>query len=621
MNDLIFSSVCIDDDNYKDYTYNSESKYLHKLSQINIFIGRNNSGKSRFIRKLFSDDDMKFLSGILDTDYINDLLQNFIIEFNRLKKNNITSLTEIDHHLDKLSSLEIKYLRRHNDFQIILKEFSGMIKWFSDFTPYPDTIEEIAKKLVIETHNKLYNILPKDNNVTFYNYDNIYIPTLRGLRPIQNNSTSDSFNNNHDNYFFRTQSDYFQGKENYKEKIYTGLSLYQDLQKYSHGDSVQREQLKNFEKFLSKSFFHDEDVELIPAYKRDFVIVKIGNFEEPIFNLGDGIQSLIILTYPLYFNQQKTLKVYIEEPEVHLHPGYQRKFIETLLSPDFKNFQYFITTHSNHFLDITLDKNDISIYTFEKLIVDSNNSKFLITNVSDTDTNILSLIGVRNSSVFLSNCTIWVEGITDRIYLRKYLEIIQRDKPEKFMEDTHFSFVEYSGNNITHWSFLDSDDNNYSNILVDKLCGKLFLITDRDNADFNTNRNIYGKIPKKESRHKQLKHKLGDRFYCLRCREIENLLMPNVLVSVINKYNKKNINNSNPLKYEDYKSEYLGKFINERFKGQLQKNYATDSGSIINKVDFAKKAMQFIDSKENMSKEATEITEKLYEFIKIHNQF
>ena len=33
------------------------------------------------------------------------------------------------------------------------------------------------------------------------------------------------------------------------------------------------------------------------------------------------------------------------------------------------------------------------------------------------DANILRELGVRNSSVFLTNATIWVEGITDRMYM------------------------------------------------------------------------------------------------------------------------------------------------------------------------------------------------------------
>ena len=73
------------------------------------------------------------------------------------------------------------------------------------------------------------------------------------------------------------------------------------------------------------------------------------------------------MTYPLFFNKGKNLKIYIEEPDVYLHPGFQRILIETLLNTKgFEDFQYFFTTHSNHFLDMTLDYKEISVYKFTK---------------------------------------------------------------------------------------------------------------------------------------------------------------------------------------------------------------------------------------------------------------
>ena len=79
---------------------------------------------------------------------------------------------------------------------------------------------------------------------------------------------------------------------------------------------------------------------------------------------------------------------------------------------------------------------------------------------------LLKELGVQNSSVFLTNATIWVEGITDRLYLRaymkKYLSELKRsdtskDK-EKFLkysqlkEDIHYSFVEYQINHSSHFT-------------------------------------------------------------------------------------------------------------------------------------------------------------------------
>ena len=137
------------------------------------------------------------------------------------------------------------------------------------------------------------------------------------------------------------------------------------------------------------------------------------------------------MTMPLFLNKGKNLLVFIEEPEQLLHPGLQRKLIETLLNEKgFEKFQYYITTHSNHFLDTTFDFSKISIYSLRKKFQDEANEEeianFSIENLSSGDKSSLELLGVRNSSVFLSNCTIWVEGITDRMYFKHYLALYMK---------------------------------------------------------------------------------------------------------------------------------------------------------------------------------------------------
>src|SRR5205807_682440 len=126
------------------------------------------------------------------------------------------------------------------------------------------------------------------------------------------------------------------------------------------------------------------------------------------------------LTFPLFMNEGKNLLFFCEEPELCMHPGMQRAFLKLITSDKFANHQYFLTTHSNHFLDLTQDFDNVSIYTVQKQIAVTDKKEkdatFHIQNVSNEDRRCLEFLGVRNSSVFLSNCTIWVEGITDRRY-------------------------------------------------------------------------------------------------------------------------------------------------------------------------------------------------------------
>ena len=297
-----------------------------------------------------------------------------------------------------------------------------------------------------------------------------------------------------------------------------------------------------------------------------------------------------------------------------MHPGLQRKLLETFYGYDgFKNFQFFLTTHSNHFLDITLDFKNISIFSVKKKFDEKGSDEkvpeFVVENLSHGDINALELLGVRNSSVFLSNSTIWVEGITDRYYVRHYLELYenflqQSDLPVlKLREDFHYSFVEYGGSNITHWSFLDSSEDA---IKVERLCARLFLIADKDEG--------------KKKRHAQLKELLNERFYLLKRKEIENLIEKEVLLNVLRDYEGVSASEGfdyNEFKYEDYANEYLGKFIEIKILKEKKRkgSYQQESGTITDKVGFCQKALLYTTAWEDLSKDVKELTKRVYEFV------
>lgn len=273
-----------------------------------------------------------------------------------------------------------------------------------------------------------------------------------------------------------------------------------------------------------------------------------------------------------------------------------------------------------------MDIENISLYSFKKELEQKNakekQAKFWIENVSNEDHSLLELLGVKNSSIYLSNCTIWVEGITDRYYLRHYLDLYQKsiklEIKDVFKEDIHFSFVEYSGNNITHWSFLDDDflfgneaDNKSKSMNAERLCGRLFLITDLDSEK---------SLPRQE----KLAEKLKERYYCLNCKEIENLLSKKVLINVIALYEKVDPNEvkfKRSFSEDTYKNKYLGKFIDNNLLEKRRKaEYGNRSGTINEKVKFCFRAMENIKSIEDMTEEAIVLTKKVFEFIKVNNQ-
>ncbi len=176
-------------------------------------------------------------------------------------------------------------------------------------------------------------------------------------------------------------------------------------------------------------------------------------------------------------------------------------------------------------MDLTLDSNNISVYKCKNIVYKDKQSQIQVEQIEKGNNSILKDLGVKDSSVFLSNCTIWVEEITDRLYIRKYLELYQKymfnhGKIQKiFKEDINYSFLEYSGGNITHWSFFDEQDN-LNTIKYEYITKNIFLIEDNDCVD---------KDSQKYKRNKVLKKRLKENYYQLKCREIENLINIKIL--------------------------------------------------------------------------------------------
>ncbi|MCD9186803.1 MAG: AAA family ATPase [Pyrinomonadaceae bacterium] len=597
-------------DAYKN-TDGEKAEFLEPVSKINIFVGSNNSGKSRFMRNI-----AKQTNQIVKTDVVQEAKDRIEI----IKKN-------IDRVFGDAQSFDGTIIK--SELERTVNNFSGETQIGTDIVSQLRSfflnwlgIQEISSKqnrignyhtISFNDRVEIKNVLDREcrkaieildevaREFNEFKFNAVYIPILRSLRHLEPSHT--------DFYLQKTVQNYFEPTTTATPEIFTGLTLYQRITDLLLGNNSDRKLISKYQEFISEKLFEGKSVALIPNQKEKVVIVKIGNEQErPIYDLGDGIQSAIILSFLPFVMQEQTF-FFIEEPEMFLHPGLQRKLLNFYAS--LERHTFFMTTHSNHFLDITIDIKDVSIFTFRKLLGETEEDEltpdFSIEAVDSGCESSLELLGVRNSSVFLVNATIWVEGITDRWYLRKMLDsymayLSEQDELKMNLEeDTHYSFVEYGGANITHWSFLDYEK---KPIEVKRLCAKAIVIIDED-----------GK--KKEQRKEDLEKFLGDRLIILPCREVENLLPYQVIKEVVEEYEKDDELNIKDYAYEKYKSESLGKFIEDTM---LKKNpkrkggYKADSGTIKTKVDFCEKALPKIKY-EHLPETTKEVVKKIYEFI------
>lgn len=616
---------------------------LEKLAKVNIFIGENNSGKSRFLRALFEsfydfqnrlkqedipmsntsgradveppswNIDFKNQDGVLLESKIRDTLEQLLseIENQTIIKPTINVLNELLTYCNfgKASFHEVKYI-----IEILLNLQYNTRRLYSTPTTNGSVLQAApedqtkSQEIITSLHQYAFDFYKELFQSVLY-YNPTYIPVLRSL---QEKHIVGNFNE-----FVYT--DYFDGSGDISEHIFTGQTMYKRIRRLLEGRGSEKRKKEAFEQFISKNFFdHKEFVMYAPkedtnvkSSRSEVLTIELDGKERAIQDIGDGIKAIIILAFTIFENRDKPHALFIDEPELYLHPGLQRVFINTISK--FENLQVFITTHSNHFLDMTFEaEHDISVYTFKKKKGETEaEESFIIENVSNADHNVLDLIGVRNSSVFLSNCTIWVEGISDRIYIRKYLELYQAKLADKlFLEDLHYSFVEYGGGNITHWSFLDDehvDDDTHRNINVDRLCGKLFLIADNDGDT-------------KTKRHEQLQEKLGPQQYFRleKSREIENLLPPSILKQTLQDYNCEL--DITDIRHTDYQEEKMGTYLSTIATGKSKDRFDSKSGTIgVPKRQFAQRAVSHMQKFEDLSEEAQTLTKKIYEFIKEKN--
>lgn len=598
--------------------YDCKLNYLPNIKKINILLGENNSSKSRLMRYLIKLD-----SQVLSNKNILDDKRNTVNNYRASIINNIERFNDVSKNNSKI---EIKILKNYetlNDtefFVTIKDELDYKIKDKEKLAYYG---EKSYYDSINNNLNNLYKFLTHDgvnNEVLLSKFNPIYIPILRGIESfdlyydLKKNSILDKINLTEEQ---RQAMDEYKenAKHIYRNKIakaykittkniFTAEDLYDEVVSKLLGEEKARTFIAEFQKFISENFFNGNSFQILPRQNEKILYVKIGDSKEkPIHELGDGIKQIITIFYKIFEFKDEERIFFIEEPEINLHPGLQRKLLETLLQPSFDKHQFFITTHSNHFIDSCFDFEDISLYKF--INVNNSNSIFKVINTTNKDVEMLQLLGVNNTSVFMSNCTIWIEGISDRILIKKYLDIYFKEhKIDNYKEDINYSFVEYGGNNIAHWSFIDNDE--IETINASGITNRCFLICDNDNGA-------------KSDRKQKLKEIFKENMHELNVREIENTISRTVL--------EKTLFADGNIKYlgEEYEGElyadastYMGDFIDKHY--ELKKQYSNGgSGTISNKLEFSKKISKNINNYEDLSEEAITICEKVYEFIKQSN--
>jgi len=525
---------------------------INNLENINVFIGKNNSGKTNVLRSIYNllhqnidrSKIFRYLKVKLDHKDINLILDKFYNRILKIYQNRNNPTTETDPRKNRLKS-NLKDGKFVNVFNPLVnlkikidnpfsKTFSMILNFNYDVTnqkiifnyefeniddlnvDLKPTIEEILKRISLDQDLAsllIDHILPLKNV--------ILIPSFRTL----GSSEKD----------YQTQ-EITKIKETIKllfEKSFSRIPI--DLPREKPFEipnlalilnTIKREKISyTYRSLIGPEFFETFNSSLRQIFPNIKLSIKwnfsdqktIGGYIEDDKDMGNwtklghGTQELISLLFLLMLPREGIYL--IDEPENGLHPGLQFKLLrfikDLILTDDIYSKQFFFATHSTSFIDFSGDcshfvcKKDKELFSIEWLEKEKLNI-------------IRNELGLKPSSLLQANGIIWVEGVSGKPYVKMLFQCFEINLDNLDVNIIHFG----GGDDIT--------SNHYTIDLLESINPNFCIIIDSEKNEINDNIDI---LRKKKKEYEERGH-----FFWIieKFRNIEGIIPQEVLNEYFN---------------------------------------------------------------------------------------
>ncbi|MFA2833453.1 ATP-binding protein [Bacillus paranthracis] len=499
-----------------------ESVSLKNLKHINIIIGPNNSGKSNIFKYLF------YLREI--GERAREAAKAPKIEYGLY--NNIQGAFQIENTwaesscdvTSKVILEDISSSWQENSPKLHLQE--GLINLFATHKTNDNSscfsIQYEGKTLLEEFQNKpkLFkretgtHVNPTENMEFFYDtyqYWDAFLDSLFFVDAIRHHNRT-------------SPSD--------KESDFDGSEIVEEIIRIRNEEDRKWPVFKkSLEDWLSK-ILGEPYIQLDPVKDKLRFYIKRGDqvISAYLSQLGTGVSQLVMLLSFLYLNKERTLNVFIEEPEGNLHPEAVIQLVK-IIKENFNNHRFFITTHSSVLIDQVDDE-----WTVHRVIRKENQASILYPCSEVVQKyEVLDQLGIKASQLLQSNMVIWVEGPSDRIYINKW---IKDHTPEgmEFIEGRHYSFLMYGGANLTSFDILT--ENEYIDILKTSRYAIIVCDSDKSQEEGEYKKRVQSLLERIEELDRQrIGHEksLSDYVYVwvTQGREIENYVPHELFMNVL----------------------------------------------------------------------------------------
>ncbi len=241
--------------------------------------------------------------------------------------------------------------------------------------------------------------------------------------------------------------------------------------------------------------------------------------------MGSGIKTIMLVAlnvavWPRVAESNLDKLIFIfEELENNLHPSLLRRLYKYLIEFCKSNHcRLFVTTHSSVVIDTFSFLKSSQILHVNKI---GSETKCEIISTVKSKYSILNDLDIKASDLLQSNGIIWVEGPSDRVYINKWLSLLNNE----LLEGRDYSIMFYGGRLLANLSF-DLEYFNKEIIPLLKINRNAFVVMDRD-----------GKIIKQKLNltKQRIENEIGvNNTWITKGREIENYLSDNTVNDWLN---------------------------------------------------------------------------------------